>query len=156
MQFGCSTLGDNASSNDPRNPNRFVVDIVVKALAAEQLGFDSARIGEHRFSTVGVVPCPDPAPAYIAARTHRIRLAPAVTVLPPHHPIRLAEQWASLDLLSVGRAHFATVRGFDWCALNRSASTSIKIRPSSRKAWMSSGRCTPTRRRTAIRARSIG
>ncbi len=61
----------------------------------------------------GVLSCPDLALAYIAARTQRIRLAPAVTVLPLHHPIRVAEQWASLDLLSGGRVDFAAGRGYD-------------------------------------------
>jgi alkanesulfonate monooxygenase SsuD/methylene tetrahydromethanopterin reductase-like flavin-dependent oxidoreductase (luciferase family) len=51
--------------------------------------------------------------AYIAARTKRIRLAPAVSVLPLHHPIRVAEQWATLDLLSNGRVDFAAGRGYD-------------------------------------------
>ncbi len=73
----------------------------------------SAWIGEHHFSTLGVLSCPDLALAYIAARTQRIRLAPAVTVLPLHHPIRVAEQWASLDLLSGGRVDFAAGRGYD-------------------------------------------
>ena len=57
--------------------------------------------------------CPDLALAHIAARTKRIRLAPAVNVLPLHHPIRVAEQWATLDLLSDGRVDFATGRGYD-------------------------------------------
>jgi alkanesulfonate monooxygenase SsuD/methylene tetrahydromethanopterin reductase-like flavin-dependent oxidoreductase (luciferase family) len=51
--------------------------------------------------------------SYIAARTKHIRLAPAVTVLPLHHPIRVAEQWATLDLLSGGRVDFAAGRGYD-------------------------------------------
>jgi alkanesulfonate monooxygenase SsuD/methylene tetrahydromethanopterin reductase-like flavin-dependent oxidoreductase (luciferase family) len=51
--------------------------------------------------------------AYIAARTKHIRLAPAVTVLPLHNPIRVAEQWATLDLLSNGRVDFAAGRGYD-------------------------------------------
>ena len=77
------------------------------------LGMHSAWIGEHHFSTLGVLSCPDLALAYIAARTQRIRLAPAVTVLPLHHPIRVAEQWASLDMLSGGRVDFAAGRGYD-------------------------------------------
>jgi alkanesulfonate monooxygenase SsuD/methylene tetrahydromethanopterin reductase-like flavin-dependent oxidoreductase (luciferase family) len=52
-------------------------------------------------------------PTNVAARTQRIRLAPAVTVLPLHHPIRVAEQWATLDLLSGGRVDFAAGRGYD-------------------------------------------
>src|SRR5207249_6535584 len=51
--------------------------------------------------------------AHVAARTKKIRLAPAVTVLPLHHPIRVAEQWATLDLLSGGRVDFAAGRGYD-------------------------------------------
>jgi len=60
-----------------------------------------------------VLSCPDLVLANVAARTKRIRLAPAVTVLPLHHPIRVAEQWATLDLLSGGRVDFAAGRGYD-------------------------------------------
>jgi alkanesulfonate monooxygenase SsuD/methylene tetrahydromethanopterin reductase-like flavin-dependent oxidoreductase (luciferase family) len=42
-----------------------------------------------------------------------LRLAPAVNVTPLHHPIRVAEQWATLDLLSGGRVDFAAGRGYD-------------------------------------------
>jgi len=51
--------------------------------------------------------------ANVAARTRHICLAPAVTVLPLHHPIRVAEQWATLDLVSGGRVDFAAGRGYD-------------------------------------------
>ena len=73
----------------------------------------SAWIGEHHFNSLGVLSCPDLVLAYIAARTRHIRLAPAVTVTPLHHPIRVAEQWATLDLLSGGRVDFAAGRGYD-------------------------------------------
>ena len=73
----------------------------------------SAWIGEHHFNSLGVLSCPDLVLAYVAAQTTRIRLAPAVTVLPLHHPIRVAEQWATLDLLSGGRVDFAAGRGYD-------------------------------------------
>src|SRR5207249_11855081 len=73
----------------------------------------SAWIGEHHFNSLGVLSCPDMVLAYIAARTKRIRLAPAVCVLPLHQPIRVAEQWATLDLLSNGRVDFAAGRGYD-------------------------------------------
>ncbi len=113
MEFGYFTLSDNHYADNPRAPNQFVADIVDEALYAERLGMHSAWIGEHHFGTLGVLSCPDLALAYIAARTERIRLAPAVTVLPLHHPIRVAEQWASLDLLSNGRVDFAAGRGYD-------------------------------------------
>jgi alkanesulfonate monooxygenase SsuD/methylene tetrahydromethanopterin reductase-like flavin-dependent oxidoreductase (luciferase family) len=67
---------------------------------AETVGLHSAWIGEHHFTTLGVLSCPDLVLANVAACTTRIRLAPAVTVLPLHHPIRVAEQWATLDLMS--------------------------------------------------------
>jgi alkanesulfonate monooxygenase SsuD/methylene tetrahydromethanopterin reductase-like flavin-dependent oxidoreductase (luciferase family) len=90
-----------------------VAEIAEQALYAEDLGMHSAWIGEHHFNSLGVLSCPDLVLAYIAARTRRIRLAPAVTVLPLHHPIRVAEQWATLDLLSGGRVDFAAGRGYD-------------------------------------------
>ena len=113
MKFGYFTLSDNAYRDNPRAPNVFVNDIVNEAIYADEIGMHSAWIGEHHFSTLGVLSCPDLALAYIAARTKNIRLAPAVTVLPLHHPIRVAEQWASLDLLSGGRVDFAAGRGYD-------------------------------------------
>jgi alkanesulfonate monooxygenase SsuD/methylene tetrahydromethanopterin reductase-like flavin-dependent oxidoreductase (luciferase family) len=113
MEFGYFTLSDNHYENNPRSPNQFVEDITGEALYADQLGMHSAWIGEHHFNSLGVLSCPDLVLASIAARTQRIRLAPAVTVLPLHHPIRVAEQWATLDLLSGGRVDFAAGRGYD-------------------------------------------
>ena len=113
MEFGYFTLSDNHYDNNPRSANQFVADITAEALYADELGMHSAWIGEHHFNSLGVLSCPDLVLAYIAARTKHIRLAPAVTVLPLHHPIRVAEQWATLDLLSNGRVDFAAGRGYD-------------------------------------------
>jgi len=113
MDFGYFTLSDNHYLNNTRTANQFVADITAEALYAEELGMHSAWIGEHHFSSLGVLSCLDLVLAYIAARTRHIRLAPAVTVLPLHHPIRVAEQWSTLDLLSGGRVDFAAGRGYD-------------------------------------------
>lgn len=113
MKFGYFTLSDNAYRDNARPANLFVSEIIDQAIYAEHVGLHSAWIGEHHFSTLGVLSCPDLALAHIAARTTRIRLAPAVTVLPLHNPIRVAEQWATLDLLSGGRVDFAAGRGYD-------------------------------------------
>ena len=113
MKFGYFTLSDNHYENNTRSANQFVADITDEALYADELGMHSAWIGEHHFNSLGVLSCPDLVLAYIAARTKHIRLAPAVTVLPLHHPIRVAEQWATLDLLSNGRVDFAAGRGYD-------------------------------------------
>ncbi|MDA0241211.1 MAG: LLM class flavin-dependent oxidoreductase, partial [Proteobacteria bacterium] len=113
MKFGYFTLSDNNYVDNPRTPNQFVRQIVDEALLAEELGMHSAWIGEHHFSTLGINSAPELVLAHIAAKTENIRLAPAVNVLPLHHPIRVAEQWATLDLLSNGRVNFATGRGYD-------------------------------------------
>ncbi|HEX5320316.1 MAG TPA: LLM class flavin-dependent oxidoreductase [Stellaceae bacterium] len=113
MLFGYFTLSDNHYENNPRTANRLVADILDEAIYADEIGLHSAWIGEHHFSTLGVLSCPDLVLAQVAARTGRIRLAPAVTVLPLHHPIRVAEQWATLDMLSGGRVDFAAGRGYD-------------------------------------------
>jgi alkanesulfonate monooxygenase SsuD/methylene tetrahydromethanopterin reductase-like flavin-dependent oxidoreductase (luciferase family) len=113
MKFGYFTLSDNHYAGNTRAPNQFVADIAAEAIYADGIGMHSAWLGEHHFSTLGVLSCPDLTLAYIAGRTKNIRLAPAVTVLPLHHPIRVAEQWATLDLLSGGRVDFAAGRGYD-------------------------------------------
>ena len=113
MDFGYFTLSDNHYENNTRSANQFVSDITDEALYADQIGMHSAWIGEHHFNSLGVLSCPDLVLSYIAARTKRIRLAPAVTVTPLHNPIRVAEQWATLDLLSNGRVDFACGRGYD-------------------------------------------
>jgi alkanesulfonate monooxygenase SsuD/methylene tetrahydromethanopterin reductase-like flavin-dependent oxidoreductase (luciferase family) len=113
MEFGYFTLSDNHYENNSRDANRFVADITDEALYADQLGMHSAWIGEHHFNSLGVLSSPELVLSYIAARTKHIRLAPAVNVTPLHHPIRVAEQWATLDLLSGGRVDFASGRGYD-------------------------------------------
>ncbi|MBV8334073.1 MAG: LLM class flavin-dependent oxidoreductase [Alphaproteobacteria bacterium] len=113
MKFGYFTLSDNHYENNGRSANAFVADIIDEAIYAEEVGLNSAWIGEHHFSTLGVLSCPDLVLANVAAGTARLRLAPAVTVLPLHHPIRVAEQWATLDLISGGRVDFAAGRGYD-------------------------------------------
>jgi alkanesulfonate monooxygenase SsuD/methylene tetrahydromethanopterin reductase-like flavin-dependent oxidoreductase (luciferase family) len=114
VKFGYFTLSDNHYRENARGANTFIADILDEAVYAEEVGLNSAWIGEHHFSTLGVLSCPELVLAQeVAARTSRIRLAPAVTVLPLHHPIRVAEQWASLDLLSGGRVDFAAGRGYD-------------------------------------------
>src|SRR5262249_42051047 len=113
MEFGYFTLSDNHYENNSRTANVLIEEITDQALYADRLRMHSAWIGEHHFNSLGVLSCPDLVLSYIAGRTSRIRLAPAVTVLPLHHPIRVAEQWATLDLLSNGRVDFAAGRAYD-------------------------------------------
>ena len=113
MEFGYFTLSDNHYAGHPRTAEQFIVEIREQAIYADKLGMHSAWIGEHHFDSLGVNSCPHVLLASIVPVTTRIRLAPAVTVLPLHHPLRAAEEWATLDLLSDGRVDFAVGRGYD-------------------------------------------
>jgi alkanesulfonate monooxygenase SsuD/methylene tetrahydromethanopterin reductase-like flavin-dependent oxidoreductase (luciferase family) len=79
---------------------------------AESLGFDVAWLAELHFGGVfSLLANPLMAVPIIAARTRRIRIGTAVTLLPLHHPLSCAEQAATADLLSGGRLEFGVGRG---------------------------------------------
>jgi alkanesulfonate monooxygenase SsuD/methylene tetrahydromethanopterin reductase-like flavin-dependent oxidoreductase (luciferase family) len=88
---------------------RHYIDYV---LHAEQLGLHSVFVVEHHFTGVGQVSASLNFLTYLAARTTRIRLGTAVVVLPWHNPALLAEQVATLDLLSNGRFDFGIGKGY--------------------------------------------
>jgi len=141
MEFGYFTLSDNHYENNSRTSNQFIADITDEALYADKIGMHSAWIGEHHFNSLGVLSCPDIVLSNIASRTRNIRLAPAVTVLPLHHPIRVAEQWATLDLLSNGRVDFAARRGYDRREYLPFGVSSKTIRAYLRRVWSLFVRC---------------
>ena len=103
IDFGYFTLSDNYYPDNPRSASDFVLEIREQAILADKLGYSSAWIGEHHFDRLGVNSRPDILLASIISETENIRMAPAVNVLPIHHPIHVAEMWATLDLLSDGR-----------------------------------------------------
>ena len=113
IDFGYFTLSDNHYPDNPRSASQFVLEIREQAILADRLGYHSAWIGEHHFDRLGVNSRPDILLASIIPETTNIRFAPAVNVLPLHHPVHVAECWATLDLLSGGRVDFATGRGYD-------------------------------------------
>jgi alkanesulfonate monooxygenase SsuD/methylene tetrahydromethanopterin reductase-like flavin-dependent oxidoreductase (luciferase family) len=113
MKFGYFTLSDNRYPDNPRSAEQFLLEIRDQAVLAEKLGLHSAWIGEHHFNRRGCVSVPVIVLANVAAATTRLRLGPAVVVLPIHHPIHVAEEWATLDQLSGGRVDFAAGRGYD-------------------------------------------
>lgn len=79
---------------------------------AERLGYQSFFMVEHHFTGQGQVSASLTLLAYLAARTSRIRLGTAVVVLPWHNPVLIAEQVATLDLLSGGRFDFGVGKGY--------------------------------------------
>jgi alkanesulfonate monooxygenase SsuD/methylene tetrahydromethanopterin reductase-like flavin-dependent oxidoreductase (luciferase family) len=115
MKFGYFTLTDNppAYGAQRREPNQFLREVLEECQVAEDLGYNSAWVPEHHFGLFGCLPAPATFLAYVAAKTKRIQLAPATVLLPCDHPVRVAENFALLDLLSNGRAVFSAGRGYD-------------------------------------------
>ena len=79
---------------------------------AEQAGFDFLSIGHHVFTPDYPTSAPFVILAAIAARTSRIRLASVIYLLPLYHPVAVAEQVATLDMISGGRAIFGIGVGY--------------------------------------------
>lgn len=81
-------------------------------MEADRLGFHQLFMVEHHFTGQGQVSASMTLLAYLAAKTTRIRLGTAVVVLPWHNPVLIAEQAATLDLLSGGRFDFGVGKGY--------------------------------------------
>ncbi len=79
---------------------------------AEALGFHSTFVVEHHFTGFGQVSASLNLLTWLGARTTTLRLGTAVLVLPWHNPVLLAEQAATLDLLSGGRLDFGVGKGY--------------------------------------------
>src|SRR5271169_3928305 len=81
-------------------------------IEAEALGFHSTFVVEHHFTGFGQVSASLNLLTWLGARTTTLRLGTAVLVLPWHNPVLLAEQAATLDLLSGGRLDFGVGKGY--------------------------------------------
>ncbi|MGH7388307.1 MAG: LLM class flavin-dependent oxidoreductase [Candidatus Rokuibacteriota bacterium] len=79
---------------------------------AEEVGFDAVWLAEHHFSPYGICPSLAVLAAAIARETRRVRIGTSVVVAPFLHPVRIAEEWAMVDLLSGGRLDFGLGRGY--------------------------------------------
>jgi alkanesulfonate monooxygenase SsuD/methylene tetrahydromethanopterin reductase-like flavin-dependent oxidoreductase (luciferase family) len=87
-------------------------DIIAHIELGDTLGFDAAWLGELHFSrTFSILADPLMVLAAAAQRTTRIRLGTAVTLLPLHNPVKIAEEAATADILSDGRLEFGVGRG---------------------------------------------
>ncbi|MDA1127451.1 MAG: LLM class flavin-dependent oxidoreductase [Chloroflexi bacterium] len=93
------------------DPKQVYDDITEEFVLGEELGFKSAWIAEHHFTRYGLGSAPMVLASNILAKTTTLRLGSAVLVSPLHLPARLAEETATLDVLSGGRVDIGFGRG---------------------------------------------
>jgi len=113
MEFGVYTFGDNMP--DPAtgarlDPAERVRNLIEEIELADQVGLNVFGLGEHHRPDY-LVSAPDVILAAGAARTKNIRLSSAVTVLSSDDPVRVFQRFATLDLISNGRAEIMAGRG---------------------------------------------
>jgi probable F420-dependent oxidoreductase len=103
MRLGFGLLTAQHHPADPRPVADLYREAVEYGVLAERAGFDSVWTSEHHFVDDGYMAAQLPVLAAIAARTERIRLGTGVLLAPMFDPLRLAEDAATVDLLSGGR-----------------------------------------------------
>jgi alkanesulfonate monooxygenase SsuD/methylene tetrahydromethanopterin reductase-like flavin-dependent oxidoreductase (luciferase family) len=107
--FGSAAARRGGAEFDSSEGFRDFIDYNVEA---EALGFHGTFVVEHHFTGYGQVSATLNLLTWLGARTRRLRLGTAVIVLPWHNPVLLAEQAATLDLLSGGRLDFGIGKGY--------------------------------------------
>ena len=96
---------------EEHTPKSLFSDLLEQAVVGEELGFKAIWLAEHHFTRYGLGASSLIVASNIAARTSTIRLGTAVLIPPLHHPVRLAEDTATLDVLSDGRLDVGFGRG---------------------------------------------
>jgi natural product biosynthesis luciferase-like monooxygenase protein len=109
MKFGLVSLLDHYPEDC--SEEQYYKNFLEEVTYAEALGFDTVWIGEHHFCHY-ICPAPQVVAAAIAQRTTKLRIGTAIVLLPHHDPLRLAEDYALVDLLNGGRLDFGVGRGF--------------------------------------------
>jgi alkanesulfonate monooxygenase SsuD/methylene tetrahydromethanopterin reductase-like flavin-dependent oxidoreductase (luciferase family) len=111
MKFGIFVFGDNHPDLG-RSNQKYYEEVLLMGEWAEELGFQSFWLGEHHLYWHGTCVSPPMLIAALGQRTKKLRLGPAVSVLPLHHPLLVAEEYALADNLCGGRLNFAIGSGF--------------------------------------------
>jgi alkanesulfonate monooxygenase SsuD/methylene tetrahydromethanopterin reductase-like flavin-dependent oxidoreductase (luciferase family) len=109
MEFGTFLLLQSPSAAPSETVYARGVEITQ---AAEELGFRNMWLAEHHFSTYGLLSRPLMYALHLANKTRHIRVGTAVIVVPLHHPLVIAEEIATLDLLTGGRLDVGLGRGY--------------------------------------------
>jgi alkanesulfonate monooxygenase SsuD/methylene tetrahydromethanopterin reductase-like flavin-dependent oxidoreductase (luciferase family) len=113
MQFGLFG-GAQADSSASDAPGQGFHDFIEFNIEAEALGYRSSFCVEHHFTGWSQISATLNLLTWLAARTKTLRVGTAVMVLPWHNPVLLAEQCATLDLLSGGRLDLGIGKGYRW------------------------------------------
>jgi probable LLM family oxidoreductase len=112
LVLGLDTFGDLSGDDDgrPQTHAQTIRNVVEEGVLADQVGVDFFGIGEHHTDDFPM-PAADVVLSAIAARTDRIRLGSAVTVLSSDDPVRVFQRYSTLDAISGGRAEVILGRG---------------------------------------------
>lgn len=112
IELGLDTFGDATvdAAGRPQSQAQAIRQVVEQGVLADQVGIDFFAVGEHHRPDFSVS-APEVVLAAIAARTTRLRLGSAVTVLSSDDPVRVYERFSTLHALSSGRAEVIVGRG---------------------------------------------
>jgi alkanesulfonate monooxygenase SsuD/methylene tetrahydromethanopterin reductase-like flavin-dependent oxidoreductase (luciferase family) len=112
MQFGLFGSATARHGGPDVDSGQGYKQFVEYNIEAEALGYRSTFLVEHHFTGFGQVSASLALLTWVAAKTRTLRLGTAVMVLPWHNPVLLAEQAATIDLLSGGRLDFGVGKGY--------------------------------------------
>src|SRR3977135_1116908 len=112
LELGLDTFGDvTAGADGQLLPHAQVIrNVIDEGVLADGLGIDFFGVGEHHRADFAIS-APEVVLAAIAARTKRIRLGPAVTVLSSDDPVRVFQRFSTVNAISNGRAEVILGRG---------------------------------------------
>ncbi len=114
MRFGLFGSAQARRAGPDSDSSQGFREFIDNNVEAEALGYYSTFLVEHHFTGFGQVSASLSLLTWLGARTRHLRLGTAVLVLPWHNPVLLAEQAATLDLLSGGRLDFGVGKGYRW------------------------------------------